>query len=150
MRYNFTRSEHVQGPIQDIPSPDARVTLDPKVRDRFGNPVARLSGTTHPESINASLYMHERAKEWLAAIDPVKIWAFKPGLSLTGGQHQAGTARMSADPNDGVTDAWGRVHGHDNLYVADGSLHVTNGGFNPVLTIFALAYRVSDGIKRNL
>ena len=35
-----------------------------------------------------------------------------------------------------------------NLFVADGSLHVTNGGFNPVLTIFALSYWVSDYVKR--
>jgi len=49
---------------------------------------------------------------------------------------------MGHDPQTSVTDLWGRVHGHDNLYVADGSLHVTNGGFNPVLTILALAYRV--------
>jgi choline dehydrogenase-like flavoprotein len=33
-----------------------------------------------------------------------------------------------------------------NLFVADGSLHVTNGGFNPVLTIMALGYWVSDHI----
>ncbi|WP_409013494.1 GMC oxidoreductase [Deinococcus sp.] len=33
--------------------------------------------------------------------------------------------------------------GHENLHVVDGSLHVTNGGVNPVLTILALAYRVS-------
>jgi choline dehydrogenase-like flavoprotein len=50
---------------------------------------------------------------------------------------------MGDDPKTSVTDRWGRVHGHDNLLVADGSLHVTNGGFNPVLTILALAYRVS-------
>ena len=37
----------------------------------------------------------------------------------------------------------------DNIFIADGSLHVTNGGFNPALTIMALAYRVSDYIKRN-
>lgn len=30
----------------------------------------------------------------------------------------------------------------------DGSLHVTNGGFNPVLTIMALGYWVSDYIKK--
>jgi len=49
-----------------------------------------------------------------------------------------------------VTDPWGRVHGHDNLFVADGSLHVTNGGFNPVLTIMALAFRTADHIARTL
>jgi hypothetical protein len=31
----------------------------------------------------------------------------------------------------------------------DGSLHVTNGGFNPVLTIFALAFRNAQHIAEN-
>lgn len=63
---------------------------------------------------------------------------------LSGGQHQAGTCRMGDDPGASVTDRWGRVHGHENLYVMDGSVHVTNGGFNPVLTILALAYRAAE------
>ena len=48
---------------------------------------------------------------------------------------------MGTDPRTSVTDSWGRVHGHANLYVMDGSIHVTNGGFNPVLTIMSLAFR---------
>jgi hypothetical protein len=39
---------------------------------------------------------------------------------------------------------WGRVHGHDNLYVVDASVHVTNGSVNPVLTIMALAFRAAE------
>jgi choline dehydrogenase-like flavoprotein len=30
-----------------------------------------------------------------------------------------------------------------NLFVIDGSVHVTNGGFNPALTIMAVAYMAS-------
>jgi choline dehydrogenase-like flavoprotein len=30
----------------------------------------------------------------------------------------------------------------------DGSVHVTNGGFNPVLTIMAIAYRAGEHIAR--
>ena len=57
---------------------------------------------------------------------------------------------MSARAEDGVTDKWGRVWGHDNLFVADGSLHVTNGGYNPVLTIMALGMRTGDHIATSL
>jgi choline dehydrogenase-like flavoprotein len=55
---------------------------------------------------------------------------------------------MGSDPATSVTDEWGRVHDHDNLFVVDGSLHVTNGGFNPVLTIMALAFRSAEYIAR--
>jgi choline dehydrogenase-like flavoprotein len=51
---------------------------------------------------------------------------------------------MGTDPKTSVADPFGRVWGHDNLRIADGSLHVTNGGVNPVLTIYANAFRVID------
>jgi choline dehydrogenase-like flavoprotein len=35
----------------------------------------------------------------------------------------------------------------DNVFVVDGSVHVTNGGFNPSLTIMAIAYYASDFIR---
>jgi choline dehydrogenase-like flavoprotein len=57
---------------------------------------------------------------------------------------------MGRDAKDSVTDSYGRVHGHDNLFIVDGSLHVTNGGFNPVLTIMALAFRSAEHIAQSL
>ena len=56
---------------------------------------------------------------------------------------------MGTDPAASVCDSFGKTHDHENLYVIDGSVHVTNGGFNPVLTILANAYRVGEFIVRN-
>jgi choline dehydrogenase-like flavoprotein len=57
---------------------------------------------------------------------------------------------MGVRPETSVADEWGRVWGHDGVTVADGSLHVTNGGVNPVLTILALAWRVSERLAAEL
>jgi choline dehydrogenase-like flavoprotein len=57
---------------------------------------------------------------------------------------------MGVSSKEGVTDPWGEVFGHANLFVADGSLHMTNGSFNPVLTIFALAYRTIAHVLKRL
>ena len=146
MRENYTRVMRVTGPVQEIPNPEARVTLDPLARDRWGIPVARLSGTTHPETVRTAAFMFERAAEWLRASGAIRVWGRPPDLYLSGGQHQAGTCRMGDDPRISVVDQCGRVHGHHNLFVTDGSVHVTNGGFNPVLTILALAFRTSEHI----
>lgn len=148
MRENYTRVMHVRGPVQDISNPEGRVTVDATVRDKWGIPVARLSGTTHPTTVEAAEFMRERGEEWLRASGCEKVWSTQPGLILSGRQHQAGTCRMGNDPQSSVTDQWGRVHNHDNLFVVDGSLHVTNGGFNPVLTIMALAFRSAEFIAR--
>jgi choline dehydrogenase-like flavoprotein len=148
MRNNYTRVMHVRGPVQDIPNPNGRVMIDDSVRDKWGIPVARLSGTTHVATVEAAEFMRERGEQWLRASGCEKIWSTQPGLILSGRQHQAGTCRMGSDTKSSVTDEWGRIHNHDNLFVVDGSLHVTNGGFNPVLTIMALAFRSAEYIAR--
>lgn len=150
VRRNFHHVTQARGPVQEIPTPHARVQLDRYVRDSRGRPVARMSGTTHIETVRTARYMKARAEDWLRASGAKQIWGREPALGLSGHQHQAGTARMSATAETGVTDAWGRVWGHENLFVADGSLHVTNGGYNPALTIMALAMRTADHIARSI
>jgi choline dehydrogenase-like flavoprotein len=150
MRDYFRRTLQIYGPIQETPNRESRVTIDTKVKDRFGMPVARLSGLVHPESLRTADYMRARAEEWQEACGATHIWSYPNRPGLSGGQHQAGTCRMGNDPQNSVTDAWGRVHDHDNLFVIDGSLHVTNGGFNPVLTIMALAFRCAEHIAATM
>ena len=143
MRDNFRRVTRVTGPVQEIPTSDARVVLDPDVTDKWGLPVARLEGAVHEDTLRTSVFMHARAVEWLRASGAVKIWGNPPSRYLSGGQHQAGTCRMGHDPQTSVVDSNCRVHGHTNLFLGDGSVHVTNGGFNPFLTISALAFRTA-------
>ena len=146
MRHAYPRFVDITGPIQDIPNPESRVTLDHQVRDRFGLPVARLSGGLHPETLRTAAFMFERAREWVEAAGVTRWWGTPPRDSLSASQHQAGTCRMGDDPATSVTTRDGNVHGITNLYLADASLHVTNGGFNPVLTIMANSCRISTGI----
>ncbi|QAY65797.1 GMC family oxidoreductase [Paenibacillus protaetiae] len=148
MRETYLRTSQIQGPIQEIPTPESRVRVSAKVKDRYGLPVAQLSGGVHPESLRSSAFLGEKAGEWLHAAGARKVWITRAGSGLSGGQHQAGTLRMGNDPSTSVTDPTGRVHGYDNLWVSDGSVHVTNGGVNPVLTILALAFRTAENLVK--
>jgi len=148
MRRAYRRSIAVQGPTQEIPIAESRVEVDPKVKDYWGIPVARLSGGRHPKTMETANAMARKAAAWLEAAGAIRTWLKLPGQGTSGGQHQAGTCRMGDDPRMSVVDRTCRVHGHDNLYVIDGSVHVTNGGFNPVLTIMAVAYYASERIAR--
>jgi len=149
MRQWYRRSIAIQGPTQEIPIAASRVSLDPKVKDFWGLPVARLSGGKHPKTNETAGVMAEKAEAWLKAAGAIRTWKKLPGKGTSGGQHQAGTCRMGNDPATSVTDQNCRVHHHDNLYVIDGSVHVTNGGFNPVLTIMAIAYRAAERIAQS-
>jgi choline dehydrogenase-like flavoprotein len=148
MRQWYRRSIGVMGPVQEMPVFTARVEADPAVKDYWGIPVARLSGRRHANDIVVAKFLASKAEQWLKQAGAVSTWTFAPGTGLSGGQHQAGTCRMGNDPQTSVVDKYCRVHDVDNLYVVDGSVHVTNGGFNPVLTIMAIAYYASDHLVK--
>ena len=62
------------------------------------------------------------------------------------GWHLMGTAKMGDNPENSVTNRYGRLHDIKNIYVADGSLFVTSGAVNPTPTIQALALYVAQNI----
>ncbi len=149
VRSAYKRTVVVMGPVQEMPLFDARVQLDPKVKDYWGIPVARLSGGKHPHTTEVARFIAGKATAWLKEAGAVQVWQRIPAAVLSGGQHQAGTCRMGDDPRTSVVDRHGRVHDVDNVYVMDASVHVTNGGFNPALTILANSYRVSAALVQD-
>ena len=136
------------GPVQEMPVFEARVEVDPKMKDHWGIPAARLSGHRHENDVVGAKFLASKAEAWLTEAGAERTVAFDwvSREALSGGQHQAVTCRMGNDPKTSVVDRYCRVHDVDNLYVIDGSVHVTNGGFNPVLTIMAIAYYASENL----
>ncbi|MBN1413580.1 MAG: GMC family oxidoreductase [Bacteroidales bacterium] len=147
-REYFKKHISVVGPIQEMPVFENQVAIDPSVRDYWGIPVLRVSGFRHPKDFEGCNFLASKAEQWLKETGAHTTWKVIPGQRAGAGQHQAGTCRMGNDPKTSVTNRYGQLHEIDNLFIADGSLHVTNGGFNPALTIMALSYWVSDFIKK--
>jgi choline dehydrogenase-like flavoprotein len=68
-------------------------------------------------------------------------------LSLAPSSHHVmGTTRMGTDPSTSVVDPYGRVHGLENVVVADSSVFVTSAGYGPTLTLIALAARAAAAL----
>lgn len=144
MRDLYRRTTTVMGPLQETPNPESRVTLA-DTTDALGLPVARLTGGVLDIDRRTVKLLQARAADWLLASGAERTAPLGGvGSGPSAGQHQAGTCRMGDDPAGSVVDPLGRVWGHDNLHVVDGSVHVTNGGVNPVLTILANAYRTTS------
>jgi choline dehydrogenase-like flavoprotein len=53
---------------------------------------------------------------------------------------------MGEDPSRSVVDPQGRFHDVDNLYACDGSVFPTSSGYNPTLTIIAVALRIANEV----
>src|SRR5690606_15020084 len=122
---------------------DDRVTLDGEVTDALGLPVARID-IRHGDNERAmTQHMTTTLRAIMEAAGAVQVDTRPVGSIL--GTHLMGTCRMGTDPRTSVTDAGGRCHDLDNLYIADGSLFPTSTPANPTLTIQALATRVAHG-----
>jgi choline dehydrogenase-like flavoprotein len=134
-----------------MPNPESRVTIDPTVKDYWGIPVPALSGGRHPLDFVHCRFLADKAEAIIKESGAVKTWSNVPGPNVTPstGQHQAGTCRMGNDPKTSVVNKHCQVHEIDNLFLADGSVHVNNGGFNPALTIMANAFRTGEYIVKN-
>ena len=150
MRQWHKRSVIVMGPTQQIPSATGRVTIDPSVRDQWDLPVARFEGNVHPHTFEIGDMQAKRAEAWLIEAGAINTSLMNwHSTSVSAGQHQAGTCRMGDDPRASVVNRKCQLHDVDNVFVIDGSVHVTNGGFNPVLTIMAIAYYASASLVRS-
>jgi len=143
--YRSTGSLVVVG--EDLPMESNSVDLDPDVQDAYGLPVPRITHQQHPNDLAMGRWYGDRMLEIADAAGAVEKWV---SFSSTypepakGSTHLHGTCRMGDDPALSVVDRWCRSHDVPNLWVADGSVFPTSGGYNPTLTILANAYRVAD------
>jgi gluconate 2-dehydrogenase alpha chain len=127
----------------DLPYLSHTVTLDPTVRDVFGLPVARITWSAGKHEQVAQQFWIPRLTAMLTRAGAgvaVAVPATDNSGGLPTGNHIMGGMMMGPE-GSAVTDGYGRVHGLDNVYVADGSVFVTSGAHNPTNTIMAVALR---------
>ena len=127
---------------EDMPQETNRITLDPKVKDRYGLPVASVHFDDHANDVAMRAHAYRQGSALYEAVGAVRTFPTPPYPST----HNLGTNRMSEKPRDGVVNKWGQTHDVKNLFVSDGSQFTTGGAENPTLTIVALATRQADTI----
>jgi quinoprotein glucose dehydrogenase len=146
-RQRTTRgTARVRGYYDVHPHPDSRLTLDPNVTNRWGDPlpVIRHQVDDATESRAAATREHfERLFEQLAQANDGRVGRVS-GLGYQ--DHPAGGCRMGTDPATSVVDSFGRAHDHDNLFVVGSPTLPTGGTTNGTLTFVALALRSARSI----
>jgi choline dehydrogenase-like flavoprotein len=81
------------------------------------------------------------------AVDVVDL---RPARNVFAAPHPGGGARMGEDPKTSVVGFDHRVHGTDNLYVADPSVFPTAPSVDPSLSIMAFSFVAADTIQSAL
>ncbi len=136
---------------EDLAYPDNRVDLDPKVKDARGFPAARITYRPRRHELVASAHygpqleaiLKEMGAEWTALTSSPGTGNASSPEAVPESRHNMGTVRMGTDPGTSVVDPEGRLHGVDNVIVADSSVFVTSAGYGPTLTLAALAARAA-------
>jgi choline dehydrogenase-like flavoprotein len=127
------------------------VAIDPKVVDKFGIPVLRITMTWGENEKAMIPDMAVTASKMLESAGARNIEPFTHLDRIPGyGIHEMGTARMGRDPKTSVLNGFLRTHDIDNLYVMDASSFVSGGCQNPTLTIMALAVRGCDHLMEEM
>jgi choline dehydrogenase-like flavoprotein len=147
-RYPTPVSFSIQAP--SLPSPTNFVDLDPKVKDKFGIPVARLHFQWDDNVLAMWQHSKDACKELLRAAGGVHETGddaepHSPGWSL----HETGTCRMGHDPKHFVTNRFGQTHDVANLYVCDASVFPNCTDKTTTLSILAFSLRTSEHLLEN-
>jgi choline dehydrogenase-like flavoprotein len=104
----------------------------------------------HPLTFDIGDLQAKRAEAWLKEAGAIHTTLSAGRRAVISAEaHQAGTCRMGDDPKGSVVNRYCQIHDVDNVFVIDSSVHVTNGGFNPALTIMAVAYYASAALVHN-
>ena len=70
----------------------------------------------------------------------------QPFRMLLGSAHQMGTARINPNPEQGVVDLNGKVHGLENVYIVDSSTFPRCSGVNPMISIQSMSHFLTNKI----
>ncbi len=138
-----------------LPYHDNQVTLNHKLRDKWGQPTLSIDCEFKANEMAMRKDMAESAAEMLERAGLTEVQAYNndttPGLGI----HEMGTARMGHDPKTSVLNKFNQVHAVKNVFVTDGACMTSSACQNPSLTYMALTARAANHAveelkKRNL
>jgi len=131
-----------------LPTDDCFITLDPKIKDKWGDPVARIRLGYHHHDLKVGNYLAKKSEALLKEMGAKNI-----SSNISGGAPSnlvVGGCRFGENPKTSVLDKNCKSHEVKNLYVTDGSFMPTGGSVTYTWTIYANSFRVAAAILKEL
>jgi len=142
----FARYAAIIAQTDNLPYADQTIDLDPNVRDQWGLPAPRLTyDWRRPNELARVEFLLGKLEELGRAMGATHVWRSPLGAGAPGAHHEGGT-RMGSDPKTSVVNRYGQSWDIPNLFIIGSSTYPSMSGFNPTLTIQALAYMSADAI----
>ncbi|MEO5818219.1 MAG: GMC family oxidoreductase [Gemmatimonadaceae bacterium] len=124
-----------------LPRYESAVSIDPDVKDAWGIPALRFQYQFSDNERKMGEDMATSAKEMFETAGIEIVGVDRELLTEGWSIHELGTARMGSDPRTSVLNQFQQSHDVNNLFVVDGSSHVSASCQNPTWTIMSLAWR---------
>lgn len=121
---------------EGMPVAENRITLS-DTKDVFGVPQARVTHTSHPDSVALWKASLAEGKAVFEAAGAKEVWTGRNA----GAMHIMGGTIMGHRAADSVTNSYGQVHGIANLLICGPGLFPTSGGVNPTFSAHAVTAR---------
>ena len=140
--------------------------LDPSYRDKFGQPLVRITFDWEPNERAMIAYAGGKTLQIMQQMAPnsTSTGPITPEAPLISGgpgslpahydtvayqsTHNTGGAIMGADPGTSVVNSYLQMWDAPNVFVVGACNFPQNAGFNPTGTVGALAYRAAEGILK--
>ena len=131
-----------------LPTDDCFVSLDPEIKDKWGDAVAKIRIGHHPQDIEVGQFLAEKSMlllQKMGAKDIKSNVSGSPPPNLV-----AGGCRFGNNPKTSVLNKNCKAHEVNNLYISDASFMPTGGSVTYTWTIYANAFRVADHLIKSL
>lgn len=129
-----------------LPTDNCFVELDPEVKDKWGDPVAKIRIGFHEHDLKIGEYLAEKGETLLKAMGAKNVRSSVSGAPPS--NLMAGGCRFGNDPKTSVLNKNCQAHEVNNLYVTDGSFMPTGGSVPYTFTIYANAFRVAEHLRK--
>jgi len=129
---------------------DNYMDLDSAYKDRFGDPLLRLTLDWHDNERHMAAFASEKAAEVARAMKATDVNSFSGFKSYDTTRYQTthvqGGAIMGASPEYSVVNSYLQHWQMPNLFVLGASSFPQNASMNPTPTLLAFVFRTADAV----
>ncbi|ADO41682.1 Gluconate 2-dehydrogenase (acceptor) [Ketogulonicigenium vulgare Y25] len=136
-----------------MPVRDAYLDLDPTYKDRHGQPLMRMTFDWNKNDRDMCSYVTDRAVEIMREVGGSDIIvdnqadkSWNPYMQTS--SHTQGGAVIGADPTTSALNTYCQSWDVHNVFVVGASAFPANAGYNPTVTVGALAVRAAQAIHQ--
>jgi gluconate 2-dehydrogenase alpha chain len=134
-----------------MPNRGNYLDLDPTYRNRFGQPLMRMTFDFKDNEIRMNRFGAKMLTDIGKAMNPTQMgtasartsWSVAPYQST----HNTGGAIMGTDPKTSAVNGWMQSWDVTNVFVLGASAFPHNSAYNPTGPVAALAYRAAEAIR---